>query len=40
MLAKARENVTAHGWTNVTLVEANVEEAELQPESVDAVLCF
>jgi class 3 adenylate cyclase/YHS domain-containing protein len=40
MLARAREKVTAHGWTNVTLVEANVEEARLEPQSVDAVLSF
>ena len=40
MLARARDKVRRNGWANVTLHEANVEEAGLQPESVDAVLCF
>ena len=40
MLAKAREKVAAYGWSNVTLIESNVEEVLLEPESVDAVLCF
>lgn len=39
MLAKAREKVARHGWSNVTLIEANAEEATLEPDSVDAVLC-
>ena len=40
MLARARERAARDGWTNVTLIEANAEEVELQPESVDAMLCF
>lgn len=40
MLAKAREKITTHGWSNVTLIEANAEDATLEPESVDAVLSF
>jgi ubiquinone/menaquinone biosynthesis C-methylase UbiE len=39
MLAKAREKVARHGWSNVTLIEANAEEVDLEPGSVDAVLC-
>jgi demethylmenaquinone methyltransferase/2-methoxy-6-polyprenyl-1,4-benzoquinol methylase len=39
MLAKAREKVARHGWSNVTLIEANAEEVDLEPASVDAVLC-
>ena len=39
MLAKAREKVTRHGWSNVTLIEASAEEVDLEPDSVDAVLC-
>ena len=37
MLAVARERVEAGGWSNVTLIEAAAEEAEL-PEPADAVL--
>lgn len=40
MLARAREKVARSGWTNITLIEANAEEVNLLPESVDAVLCF
>ena len=40
MLARARERVARRGWTNVTLIEANAEEVELKPESVDAVLSY
>ncbi len=40
MLARAREKATRNGWANVTLIEADAEEVELQPESVDALLCF
>lgn len=40
MLARAKEKVARHGWTNVTLLEADAEEAGLEPESADAVLCF
>ena len=40
MLAHARRLVTHHGWTNVRLVEANADAVSLDPESVDAVLCF
>src|SRR3989304_3194714 len=39
MLAKAREKVARHGWSNVTLIEASAEEVDLKPDSVDAVLC-
>src|SRR3990172_1256993 len=39
MLAKAREKVARHGWSNVTLIEASAEEVDLEPDSVDAVLC-
>jgi ubiquinone/menaquinone biosynthesis C-methylase UbiE len=35
MLARARERVEENGWSNVTLVEASVEEAEI-PVKVDA----
>jgi demethylmenaquinone methyltransferase/2-methoxy-6-polyprenyl-1,4-benzoquinol methylase len=40
MLARARRLVAHHGWTNVRLVEANADAVSLDPESVDAVLCF
>ena len=40
MLARAREKIARHGWANVSLIEANAEEVDLQSESVDAVLCF
>ena len=40
MLARARGKVASHGWMNLTLIEANAEEVDLPPESVDAVLCF
>lgn len=40
MLARAREKASRNGWTNVTLIEADAEEFELQPESVDALLCL
>ena len=39
MLAKAREKLARHGWSNVTLIESNAEEVRLEPDSVDAVLC-
>ena len=40
MLAKAQERIVQHGWKNISLIEANADEVELQPESVDAALCF
>ncbi len=40
MLARARRLVARRGWTNVRLVEANADGVALDPESVDAVLCF
>lgn len=40
MLARARAKILRHAWSNITLIEANAEEVELEPESVDAVLCF
>ena len=40
MLAVAREQVSAAGWRNVTLIEASVEHAPI-PDNVDAVLfCY
>jgi ubiquinone/menaquinone biosynthesis C-methylase UbiE len=40
MLAQARRRIDEHGWGNVTLIEAPVEEAQV-PEDVDALLfCF
>jgi ubiquinone/menaquinone biosynthesis C-methylase UbiE len=38
MLAKAGERVRAHGWDNVRLVEAPVEEADFGDERFDAAL--
>ena len=40
MLAQARAKIVHHGWENVTLIEANAEEGDLPPASVDAVLAF
>lgn len=40
MLARARAKVARERWTNVTLIEASAEDAELAPESVDAILSF
>jgi ubiquinone/menaquinone biosynthesis C-methylase UbiE len=40
MLAKAREKIARHRWKNITLLEANAEEVNLPPESVDAMLSF
>jgi ubiquinone/menaquinone biosynthesis C-methylase UbiE len=40
MLSRARRRIAARGWKNVTLIEASAEAAELDPESVDAVLSF
>jgi ubiquinone/menaquinone biosynthesis C-methylase UbiE len=37
MLARARERADAHGWDNVTLIEASVEKAEI-PGDVDAAV--
>src|SRR3972149_632357 len=36
MLAKAREKVARHGWSNVTLIEASAEEVDLEPGSGEA----
>lgn len=38
MLAQARKRIAGHGWTNVTLIEANAEEVDLGPGSVDVVV--
>lgn len=38
MLAQARKRIAGRGWTNVTLIEANAEEVDLAPGSVDAVV--
>lgn len=40
MLAAARQRLAANGWTNVEMIEADVDSAPLAPQSVDAVLCF
>ncbi len=40
MLAKSQEKISDHKWENISLIEANAEEVNLQPESVDAVLSF
>ncbi len=40
MLDRARKKIDRHGWTNVTLMQANAEEMDLPPESVDALHCF
>jgi SAM-dependent methyltransferase len=39
MLARARERVERHGWTNVTLVEAPAEEADPGVRADAALLC-
>ena len=39
MLARARQKVTAHGWQNVTLIEAAAEEADI-PGEADAALFY
>jgi demethylmenaquinone methyltransferase/2-methoxy-6-polyprenyl-1,4-benzoquinol methylase len=38
MLARARHRIAAHGWSNVTLVEADAADYRF-PAEVDAVLC-
>ncbi len=38
MLAEARKKIVAHGWTNVTLIEADVSTFRLA-EPVDVALC-
>jgi ubiquinone/menaquinone biosynthesis C-methylase UbiE len=40
MLAQARERVSAHGWANVTLIEAPVEEARIDVEADAALFSF
>jgi demethylmenaquinone methyltransferase/2-methoxy-6-polyprenyl-1,4-benzoquinol methylase len=40
MLDKAQEKISRYKWANITLLEANAEEVNLPPESVDAVLSF
>ena len=40
MLAKAKEKIARYRWENIILLEANAEEMDLPPESVDAVLSF
>ncbi len=39
MLARARDKMKRHGWSNITLIEGNAEEVDL-PGPVDRVLCF
>lgn len=38
MLARARERVQAHGWSNVRLIESRVENADLGDGAFDAAL--
>lgn len=38
MLARARECVQRHGWRNVTLIEASVEDAAIEARNADAAL--
>lgn len=38
MLARARERVARHGWHNVTLIEASVEDAAFESQLADAAL--
>jgi ubiquinone/menaquinone biosynthesis C-methylase UbiE len=40
MLAVARERVEREGWSNVTLVESSVEEAEAGVEADAALFCL
>lgn len=40
MLRRARARVADHGWTNVTLIESSADAVELEPESLDGVVCF
>lgn len=40
MLRRARERVAAHGWRNVTLIEAPVEEAEIDGRGDAAIFHF
>ena len=40
MLSRARQRIAGRGWTNATLIEASVDAVELEPESVNGVLCF
>lgn len=40
MLAQARERVAAHGWDNVTLIEAPVEEAKIDVAADAALFSF
>jgi ubiquinone/menaquinone biosynthesis C-methylase UbiE len=40
MLAIARERVELHGWSNITLVESAVEEAEVGVDADAALFCL
>lgn len=40
MLAEARNKISANHWENISLIESNAEEANLSPDSVDAVISF
>ena len=40
MLAQARQRATSHGWQNVSLIEAAVEEAELDVTADAALFSF
>ena len=40
MLAQAQAKIAQHRWENITLIQANAEDVDLPPASVDAVLAF
>lgn len=40
MLRRARARIAARAWENVTLIESSADAVELEPESVDGVICF
>ncbi|TAK57223.1 MAG: methyltransferase domain-containing protein [Dehalococcoidia bacterium] len=40
MLRRARARIAERGWTNVTLIESSADAVELEPASVDGVICF
>ncbi len=40
MLHRARARIADRGWTNIALIESSADAVELEPESVDGVICF
>jgi demethylmenaquinone methyltransferase/2-methoxy-6-polyprenyl-1,4-benzoquinol methylase len=40
MLGRARARIAERGWANVSLIEASVDAVQLEPTSVDGVVCF